>query len=241
MNDMANLAGERVKWLTFLILISSSSFSAGCCCWAVIKKKELLVHLTMLNLEKKKSVSNLNWIISTNLGLGTIRGGDCDLNVCFPHLHLRNKLVKTFLVSRFVSRNHLVSKHSCIKLVLKCWGNMQKPTCSPGQGLMTRQRPSTLLVNSMLNNSSRLRIICIWNQCSPVLLKKGFPLALAWPGNVFKWHLQLDLPVKIQTKQHAQINTDLPKTRNYWLYHRYYVGRGSKKRHSYKTKPNITN
>lgn len=55
MNDMANLAGERVKWLTFLILISSSSFSAGCCCWAVIKKKkELLVHLTMLNLEKKK-------------------------------------------------------------------------------------------------------------------------------------------------------------------------------------------
>lgn len=56
MNDMANLASERVKWLTFLILISSSSFSAGCCCWAVIKKKkkELLVHLTMLNLEKKK-------------------------------------------------------------------------------------------------------------------------------------------------------------------------------------------
>lgn len=42
MNDMANLFGESVKWLTFLILISSSSFSAGCCCLAVIKKKKVV-------------------------------------------------------------------------------------------------------------------------------------------------------------------------------------------------------
>lgn len=134
MNDMANLFGESVKWLTFLILISSSSFSAGCCCWAVIKKKKVVGSFNYVEphcITLKKKCEQPNWIISTNLGLVTIRGGYCDLNVRFPHLHLRNKLVKTFLVSRLVSRDHLVSKHSCIKLVLKCWVNMQKPTCSP--------------------------------------------------------------------------------------------------------------
>lgn len=139
MNDMANLFGESGKWLTFLILISSSSFSAGCCCVAVIKnkktkKQKLLVHLITLNLQKCEQP---NWIIGTNLGLVTIRGGYCDLNVRFPHLHLRNKLVKTFLVSRlfFFSRDNLVSKHSCIRLVLRCWVNMQKPTCSLPEGV----------------------------------------------------------------------------------------------------------
>lgn len=202
---MANLPHSYQLFLFFcrLLLLGSDKKK---------KKKKLLVHLTMLNLEKKRSVSNLNWIISTNLGLRTIRGGDCDLNVCFPHLHLRNKLVKTFLVSRFVPRNHLVSKPSFIKLVLKWWRNMQKPTCSPGQGLMTQQLPSTLLVNSMLNNSSSLRIICIWNQCFPVLLKKGFPLALAWSGNVFKWHLQLDLQWKSKQSNMLKLTQTFPKT-----------------------------
>lgn len=99
------------------------------------KKQKLLVHLTMLNLQKCEQP---NWIIGTNLGLVTIRGGYCDLNVRFPHLHLRNKLVKTFLVSRlffFFSRDNLVSKHSCIRLVLRCWVNMQKPTCSLPEGV----------------------------------------------------------------------------------------------------------
>lgn len=104
MNDMANLGRWKGKmanlphsyqlFLFFcrLLLLGSDK-----------KKKRVVGSFNYVEpWEKKKSVSNLNWIISTNLGLGTIRGGDCDLNVCFPHLHLRNKLVKTFLVSRFV-------------------------------------------------------------------------------------------------------------------------------------------
>jgi len=85
--------------------------------------------------------------MSTNLGLVTMRGGYGDLSVRFPHLHLRNQLVKTFLVSSLVSRDHLVSKHSCIKLVWKCWVNMQKPTCSPPEReLTTPQLSNSLLV-----------------------------------------------------------------------------------------------
>jgi len=40
MSETANLLGESVKRLTFLILISSSSFSAGCFCLGRDKKGE---------------------------------------------------------------------------------------------------------------------------------------------------------------------------------------------------------
>lgn len=42
------------------------------------------------------------WPAGTNLRLVTVWGGYCDLDVGFFHLHLRNKVVKTFQVSRFL-------------------------------------------------------------------------------------------------------------------------------------------
>lgn len=108
MSDTANLVGESVKRLTFLILISSSSFSAGCFCLGRDKKGEKNKNKTTKNgwfiSLHQTSPDSLtkqcpNWDIGTNLGSVTSRGGYCDLNVRFPHLHLRNKWVKTFLVS----------------------------------------------------------------------------------------------------------------------------------------------
>lgn len=153
--------------------------------------------------------------MSTNLGLGTIRGGYCDLNVRFPHLHLGNKSVKTFLVSRRVSRDRLVSKHSCSRLVLKCWVNMHKPTCSSPQRVKdTAALGQSVSHQHIYTNSFSRRIICVRNQCSPVPLKTGFPWALAWPGRAFRFHWQLDPPGKSSPKQHAQINADLLENRN---------------------------
>lgn len=147
------------------------------------KKKKLLVHLTVLNLNvlTLKKSEQPNWIINTNLGLVTIRGGYCDLNVRFPHLHLRNKLVKTFFVSRpfsFKTQLHQVGFEMLGE-------HAKKPTCSSPEIVNDTAALDSRLVNSTFdNNSSSLRIICIWNQCSLV------------PGNVFKFHLQLDLPRK---------------------------------------------
>ena len=122
---------ESEKWLTFLILIRSSGFSASFC-FAIIKKKKeendkILTHWSLFEpslyiyiyiyiyiyfffkeqgrREKKKlgrEGKRNKWPAGTNLCLVTIWGGYCDLDVGFFHLHLRNKVVKTFQVSRFL-------------------------------------------------------------------------------------------------------------------------------------------
>lgn len=110
---------ETEKWLTFLILIRSSGFSASFC-FAIIKKRKkndkILAHWSFLRNrgvgEKKKlgrERKRNKWPFGTNLCLVTIWDGYCDLDVGFFHLHLRNKVVKTFLV-RKVSRNSIISK-----------------------------------------------------------------------------------------------------------------------------------
>ena len=117
---------ESEKWLTFLILIRSSGFSASFC-FAIIKKKErkmikyclieVCLNLHFLYIynffffkeqgrrEKKKlgrEGKRNKRPAGTNLRLVTVWGGYCDLDVGFFHLHLRNKVVKTFQVSRFL-------------------------------------------------------------------------------------------------------------------------------------------
>lgn len=87
---MANLPHSYQFFLFFcrLLLVGSDK-----------KKKKVVGSFNSVEphcISLKKKSEQPNCIISTNLGLVTIRGGYCDLNVRFPHLHLRNKLVKTF-------------------------------------------------------------------------------------------------------------------------------------------------